>query len=57
MKLMTRRCHFFFLFSGPNIVRILSQAFGHVLHFPAQGKVSHIDWIWIVVVWRCASIL
>lgn len=37
------------LLLGPDIVRVLSQTLGHILHFSAECQVAHIHRMWIVV--------
>lgn len=37
------------LLLGPNIMGILSQTFGHILHFSAQRQVAHVHRMWIII--------
>ncbi len=57
IKLFTRRGHFFLLLSGPNVMRVLSQTLGHILHLSAQSKICHIHGIRIVIVWSSSTVL
>lgn len=46
---LTASYQLLFLLLRPNIVSVVRQTFSHILHFPAQSQVRHVDRMRIVI--------